>query len=330
MNWRIKALVQNTVALLPPRLANAAYYLLQRTLGSLRRPEPTSRIVAGVAMLSRLDRLGREADGAVFFELGTGHQLNLPIALWLGGASAVVTVDLNRYLKPALVRGDLQQIAAQHAQIRELFESHQVRLREDRLHELCRLAAGPASFEQILVKLAIDYRAPCDARSLPLEPGRIDYFVSYNVLEHIPEQTIREILRDARRVLRPEGLMIHDIDLSDHFSHYDRSLSPINFLRFDERQWQRWAGNPFMYMNRLRADDFDALFAEEGLGTVLAERIQAPAAATALKEGLVVDRRFAGKSLETLTTTRACHVLDAGASARTRPTTPAHLAPPDL
>src|SRR5262249_40313996 len=51
---------------------------------------------------------------------------------------------------------------------------------------------------------------------------------------------------------------------SDHFSHSDPSISAVNFLQYSDDEWQRYAGNRFMYMNRLRHDDVLALFEEVG------------------------------------------------------------------
>ena len=50
------------------------------------------------------------------------------------------------------------------------------------------------------------------------------------------------------------------VDYSDHFSHSDQTISSINFLRYSDDEWQRYAGNRYMYMNRLRHDDVLALF----------------------------------------------------------------------
>ena len=83
--------------------------------------------------------------------------------------------------------------------------------------------------------------------------------ISYTVFEHIPAPILSDILSEAQRVLRPSGLAIHLIDYSDHFAHSDASISAINFLQYDDAAWSRLADNPYMYMNRLRADDYPAL-----------------------------------------------------------------------
>ena len=58
MNWKLKAAIQNLVALLPSRLSYDVYYLLQRYFGSLRTSNPTSRLQAGVEIIRRIQQAG--------------------------------------------------------------------------------------------------------------------------------------------------------------------------------------------------------------------------------------------------------------------------------
>ena len=51
-----------------------------------------------------------------------------------------------------------------------------------------------------------------------------------------------------------------NIDYSDHFSHSDKSISSVHFLQFSDGKCNKIAGNRYMYMNRLRHDDFVSLF----------------------------------------------------------------------
>ena len=41
-------------------------------------------------------------------------------------------------------------------------------------------------------------------------------------------------------------------------------IYPINFLQYSDAKWDRYADNRYMYMNRLRHDDFLALFHSSG------------------------------------------------------------------
>ena len=57
--------------------------------------------------------------------------------------------------------------------------------------------------------------------------------------------------------------MINYIDYGDHFSHTDDSISSLNFLQYSTNEWSRYGDSKFIYMNRLRHDDFEDIFNED-------------------------------------------------------------------
>ena len=124
--------------------------------------------------------------------------------------------------------------------------------------------------------------------------------------EQHPPDGIRELLDEARRVLRESGLLVHIIDPSDHFSHSDDSISAVNFLQFSEAEWDRLAGNRFMYQNRLRAQDYFDLFKGAGVTLLRTEKTVDAESLAALRNGFRADRRFEKMSPEELATTRVC------------------------
>jgi SAM-dependent methyltransferase len=256
MDWRIKAAAQNVFAVLPERLANKAYFRLQRRFGGWRDADPSSRFHAAIEIWRRCLQHGLEPVGRTFLEVGTGHAPNVPVALWLMGAGRVVTVDRNRYVERELIQETVAFLRANRMRAAELFGPLLNRERFDALQ----------SADDVLS--CIEYVAPCDASATSFESQSIDVHCSYTVLEHIPRDILREILVEARRLLRPDGLFVHCVDYSDHFSHGDSRLSPINFLRFSEREWALYAGNRFMYCNRMRHTDFETVLANAGLDVI--------------------------------------------------------------
>lgn len=302
MNWRLKAAIQNAIAMLPGPLSQRVYYAMQRRFGGLRAISVEDKLRQGVEIAARAAANGQAVAGAAVLEVGTGRRLNLPISLWLQGAASVVSVDLNAYLRAELVHEDLRQIRDERDRVEALFGPA---LRPERLQALVALA-DDFQLDRLLATCAIRYAAPGDASALDLAEDSIDLHVSYEVLEHIPGPVLEAILREGNRVVRPGGLFVHRIDFSDHFAHADPGISAINFLKFSDAQFHRLAGNRFMYMNRLRLDDFVELYARSG--HVLAEVLAAPDPDTLrLLEGhgLAVHDRFAGKSLQTLATLAA-------------------------
>lgn len=96
-----------------------------------------------------------------------------------------------------------------------------------------------------------------------LQNESVDFLFSNAVLEHVRDPL--QCIREAHRILTKKGLTAHQIDLRDH-----RDFSnPLHFLRYSDSQWQTIMKNycsrdPLRYMNRLRAQDFIAIF--EGAG----------------------------------------------------------------
>lgn len=298
MNWRWKARIQNLVAALPKDLSYSAYYFLQRKMGALREVDPTNRMRAGIALMDKIRQQNRSAEGGTFLEVGTGRQIQVPIALWLCGAKSVVTVDLNPYLKAELVMQNIAFIRDNDEAMRQLFGDYAKQAIFCERVEMLRRA--PDDFQALLNLMNIRYMAPADARKLDLPAGSIDYHISYTVLEHIPSEVMLSIFQEGKRLLKPDGLFVHFIDFSDHFAQSDSSICLSNFLRFSEKEWDRLAGNRFMYHNRLRLDEFQAILEQSGVQVLAMEPTIDPRSLEELKSGrLPLDARFAGKSPET-------------------------------
>lgn len=302
MHWMIKAGIQNSVALLPDPLSNQVYYAIQRRFGGLRAISVEDKLRQGIEVAERAEHNGLRVADARVLEVGTGRRLNLPLSLWLQGAQDITTVDLNPYLRPELVHEDLRQIRDERVRVEALFGE---RLVHARLRKLLSLA-DDFNLDRLLDTCSIRYLSPGDAARVELEDGVIDLHVSYEVFEHIPGPVLEAILREGSRLLSAKGLLVHYIDFSDHFSHSDQGIGPINFLQYGERAFGLLAGNRYMYMNRLRLDDFRRLYARAGQRVL--EQVAAPDAATAqrLAHGKPpLAPAFAAKSPDILATLNA-------------------------
>jgi SAM-dependent methyltransferase len=221
----------------------------------------------------------------------------LPLSLWLCGASEIITVDLNRYLKERLVMADIEYIRRNEEEVRRIFAPiHRGPLFEERLE---RLLAGVRGLDQLLALTTIQYWAPADASRLPLQANSIDYHISFTVLEHIPPAVLKGIFQEGRRLLRPAGLFVHNIDFTDHFAHSDGTISSVNFLQFSEREWDRVAGNRYMFHNRLRLDEFEDLLTDLNLEIVALDSKVDEEAVNLLENGFPVSKRFQSKAATT-------------------------------
>ncbi|MGH7568142.1 MAG: methyltransferase domain-containing protein [Gemmatimonadales bacterium] len=312
MNWRLKALVQGAVSLLPPAVSFDLYYRLQRACGSLRHVNPIAGFEDGVRMLGAIEERGRSVEHQAVLEVGTGRRLNVPLAFWLCGAAKILTVDLHPYLKPALVREDLAFIRKNRACVEALFGDH---AHQDGFQRrLDFLVRGDPSVQQLMEHAHIQYLAPLETRRLPVEDRTVDYHVSNNVLEHIPPDTLRAILVEGRRVIRDDGLLVHRIDFSDHFSEADPRISTVNFLRYSEREWRRYAGNRYGYHNRLRIDELERILQDAELAVDCEKREIDSVALRLLASGFKLDARFADKPNAVNATKNAVLVLGKSAT----------------
>jgi hypothetical protein len=86
---------------------------------------------------------------------------------------------------------------------------------------------------------------------------------------------------------------VHIVDLSDHFSHDDPSISAINFLRFSSEQWARLGGNEFAYTNRLRASQLAEIYRGAGFDIVRETQDKDDLARRVLGDGFPLHEDFA-------------------------------------
>jgi len=93
-----------------------------------------------------------------------------------------------------------------------------------------------------------------DVKHLSLESDSIDIIFSNAVLEHVPR--LKEAVDEMRRVLKPGGIGVHEIDLRDHFSNDN----PLKLLSYPDWLWIMMTSNRPGFTNRLRFTDYIDLF----------------------------------------------------------------------
>ena len=262
-----KAFFGRGLSALPGR--STLYYLAQRHLmRSLPMPEPDFRIRVEAACwhLGSYQHHGRQPLGdATFLEFGTGWDLVIPLVLAAAGVGHQVLLDRDPLARVELADSSLARL---HAMV-----SVDTPRTACALPDLARLPASAprrGDLASWLADLRIEYRAPADARATGLPDAACDAVTNTATLEHIPEPAIAQIMREMFRVLRPGGLLSCEIDLSDHFSHSDPSISPWHFLRYGERAW-RWLNSDLLYQNRMRASVHVALIRAAGFEIVRLE-----------------------------------------------------------
>ncbi len=261
--WMLKAIVQKTISFLPG--SQGINYFFQKYV--------TKGVFLSDAYFE--DRLEharqhiaaweRHSDGARLrhtLELGAGWYPVVPIAMFLYGAEHIRTADVTLLTNTRHLRTTIKKMVAcaDSGKLNTYLD-----YRPERLEQLRALAgqSDKTDFRQLAKTLNIEYLVQ-DARQLSLDAGTIDLVHSNNTFEHIYPNILAGILREFARVVRPGGVQSHFIDLSDHFAHFDPSITIYHFLRFSPAAW-KWIDNNVQPLNRLRIPDYRQLYQEAGI-----------------------------------------------------------------
>ena len=212
--------------------------------------EETAFVVdRGLEMLAQLEQQQFNCAGSTVLEIGPGWEPNIPILCYLKGCSKIILVDLYRIMNKERIQKTLSYLKENS---RKITKGLGISLND--FEQKINISGN--SIDGIFKQCNIEYRAPYDARRTELSDKSVDVIYSHAVLEHIPGEIIMGILSESHRILKQGGLLYHAIDNSDHFAHYDPSISPVNFLKYGERFWGMTAINPQCYHNRFRRKEY--------------------------------------------------------------------------
>jgi len=266
MRWLAKAALQRGLGLLPQG-ERLNYVFQRRVLRSLPAGESVFRrkFARALQHLGAYEEHGpgTPAEEACFYEFGAGWDLAIPLSYAALGVGRQVLVDIRPSVRVELVNDSL-------AAFDRLWEE----LAAEAGRQLRRLGEPIGSPEELEERFGIAYLAPRDARTTGLAAETVDFVSSTDTCEHIPAGDLAAIFHESRRLLRPGGAFSCRIDLQDHYSYFDPSLSRYNFLRFSDRVWSL-VNSPLHNQNRLRSHDYLRLVREAGF-EVVAERPSAP------------------------------------------------------
>jgi ubiquinone/menaquinone biosynthesis C-methylase UbiE len=259
--WKQKALVQKTISYLP--YSKEINFIFQK------------HVTKGVHLTDEYfyDRLGHARDHLRSYqrctarpvhqsslEIGTGWYPIVPVGFFLAGAEKIYSVDIHFLTSKERVLNTLHKFI-------ECFNSKQLINYLDYLPEKIAIVKeiikdyDNLSLDSMLGKLNIIYLIE-DARKLSLPDNSIDLINSNNTFEHIYPEILIPILKDFKRVVKKDhGIMSHFIDMSDHFAHFDKSITIYNFLQFTDRQW-KWIDNSIQPQSRLRIYDYHRIFCD--------------------------------------------------------------------
>lgn len=256
--WMLKVIVQKTISFLPYK--NKINYLFQKYITKgvkLTDLHFNDKLTAAKDHINYL-RIYGEINKATCFELGTGWYPVVPLSLYLCGANYIFSIDVSTHLNKASLLKTMEKIFEWNSF--EKIDKYLGTVDKERWEQINFLYENHQQFslKELLLKLKISIIVD-DARNMNLSENSIDFICSNNTFEHIYPGILKDILLEFKRILKPEGLMSHFIDMSDHFAHFDKSISIYNFLQFTEKQWQ-WIDNSIQPQNRLRFCQYRTMY----------------------------------------------------------------------
>jgi hypothetical protein len=228
--FKLKSFIFSTIDFFD---AHRILYFLQKHVTKRSRVEILSALPIWQTHKKYLQKYGTTK---TLFEFGAGK--TLAQNLYLSDiVEKQIVVDLNPMIDLALVNNVRYQI------------SKLVDLKSDiKIDKLYKLGA-----------YGIEYRAPYDAAQTDFNEKTIDACVSTNTLEHIPEESILSIFLRLYKTLKDDGIVSAKIDYSDHYAHTDKTISLLNYLKFDQNEWKKYNHNCH-FQNRLRHYDYVKIF----------------------------------------------------------------------
>jgi hypothetical protein len=255
MKWILKAFLQRTIGVLPAH-ERINYFFQKKITKNLPVTDVTFDEKIELAA-QRVDLFRRFSNGitvqkARFLEFGAGWDLIGPLAMSMLGVQNQILLDITSHLRFELIMNALDRL-----------RKHSIRFKEITGQEPLLFSGIVENKNDLLRLFGIDYRAPLDAASTGFKSGSIDFISTNSTLEHIPASELRAIMQESFRILAPGGLMCHFIDLKDHYSYFDTSISKYHFLKFSKFWWSFY-NSSLHYQNRLRLPEYQALIAEAG------------------------------------------------------------------
>lgn len=140
--------------------------------------------------------------------------------------------------------------------------------RSARAHQVLQAIGQARGFDEVYNLLGFRYVVDGSGRLDQLPDATFAALLSCNVLEHAQRALLPALTQDFYRVLQPGGYSFHKIDIGDHLSYYDRSVSKKHYLHYSDQTWQRYLENEVQYFNRVQRPEWLTLFQSAGFALV--------------------------------------------------------------
>lgn len=256
--WIAKAIVQKVISFLPNK--HSVNYFFQKNITK-------GLVLTDVLFETKLGHCKQHIEAYSSenpnkqnfssLELGTGWFPVVPIGLFLRNAGRMYSVDIESLLTIENTKTTIKKFIDYHdtGLLEKLFPGYN----PERMDQLRKLYHEENTLGQINEALHFEIIVGDILDKTILKNVQVDLIHSNNTFEHIPSVILEQILFRFKELLSPNGIMSHFIDLSDHFSHFDKKITSYNFLSFSDSTW-KLIDNSIQPQNRLRISDYKSLY----------------------------------------------------------------------
>lgn len=270
--WILKAFLQKTISLLPQ--SHQLNYLLQRYIAHslpISEAQFIQKALDAAEQVTLYERFsGKKAAQSLWYEIGSGSDLSMALCFGIKHGIKLTATDLYPIVKIPLINNNLSRMGV----------------------------AQPITNLPALTQFNIQYAAPTDAQQTDFKANTFDCITNTSVLEHIPAAALPAIFKECYRVLKHEGLMICVIDMQDHYSYTDSTITYCHFLRYNNFIYNNLINSNIHYQNRLRYTQYKALWEAAGFRTIYQDLAYPDAQTLAMLETLPLAEPFKNFSRE--------------------------------
>jgi SAM-dependent methyltransferase len=252
MKWLIKAAFQKTISYIPGS-TNINYFFQSKIFKNLPRndKEFLDIISEGILHYNMNEKYNciNNLSNVKFFEFGAGWDLIIPVLYSCIGVKSQTIVDVHLNIRYDLIEDTMTKVKKYRDKIESLCQ------KKIKVYDSIKIN----NLEDIEKFLGIKYLAPYDARKTNFQDESFDFISNTATLEHIPYEDLIQIFYECHRILKKNGIISCMIDLRDHYSFFDKSISYYNFLKFSEKTFSCFNSSIFS-QNRLRYKDYIDIF----------------------------------------------------------------------
>lgn len=253
--WHLKAIVQKALSILPaPEKAN--FWFQKNVTKGVDLTDEHLGYKVGHAKdhIAYFEKYGKPSPESKILELGTGWYPIVPTLIYLTNSGKVLSIDIQNWLTKEGMLTTIERLKEWKAN--GMLEKNFGKVDEDKWRKLEVILKDHEHYtlEQIKEVIGLDNKI-IDARKTGIASESFDFICSNNTFEHIYPDILIAIISEFQRVLKTGGVMSHFIDMTDHFAHFDTSITVYNFLQYSKRKWSL-IDNSIQPQNRLRYRDY--------------------------------------------------------------------------